>query len=152
MKRTKIYLDTSVIGGVFDVEFQVASKMLFEEIRAGKKIAVISDITISELGKAPTEVQGILRTLPESRFESVTLTDEAVSLAELYLKNKIVTPKYREDALHIALATLSRVDVLVSWNFKHIVNLKRIQGFNAINLKEGYPLLEIRSPLEVLDA
>jgi hypothetical protein len=57
----------------------------------------------------------------------------------------------RADALHIALATVARVDVLVSWNFKHIVNLARIHAYNAVNLKRGYPLLEIRTPREIVE-
>ncbi len=52
---------------------------------------------------------------------------------------------------HIAVATLGRVDVVVSWNFKHIVNLNRIRLYNSVNLKLGYPMIEIRSPREVLD-
>jgi hypothetical protein len=66
------------------------------------------------------------------------------------MDEKIINEKYRSDALHIAVATVSGVDVLVSWNFKHIVNLNRIKLFNSINLKEGYNLLEIRTPLEVI--
>ena len=66
------------------------------------------------------------------------------------MKQKIVSEKYRDDALHIAIATVIEVDVLVSWNFRHIVNLNRIQQFNSVNLREGYKILEIRSPEEVL--
>ena len=62
-----------------------------------------------------------------------------------------IAARMRADALHIAVATVARVDVLVSWNFKHIVNLRRIHAYNAVNLKRGYPLLEIRTPREVLD-
>lgn len=62
----------------------------------------------------------------------------------------IVGPGSRSDALHVALATIGRVDVMVSWNFKHIVNLNRIRLFNAVNLEQGYGLIEIRTPMEVL--
>ncbi|KZX12100.1 hypothetical protein MBFIL_12300 [Methanobrevibacter filiformis] len=72
-------------------------------------------------------------------------------MAELYLKNNIVSRKYSGDALHIAIATVISVDVLVSWNFKHIVNLDKIKKFNAVNLNEGYHILEIRTPKEMIN-
>lgn len=62
-----------------------------------------------------------------------------------------MSKKSRVDAQHIATATISRVDVLVSWNFKHIVNLEKIHGYNSVNLRLGYPILEIRTPIEVID-
>ena len=71
-------------------------------------------------------------------------------LAETYLKEGVVSEKSRVDAQHIAIATINRVDVLVSWNFKHIVNLERIHGYNSSNLRLGYPILEIRTPIEVM--
>lgn len=77
-------------------------------------------------------------------------TPDAYELAEAYLAHGIVGPGSRSDALHVALATIGRVDVMVSWNFKHIVNLNRIRLFNAVNLEQGYGLIEIRTPMEVL--
>jgi hypothetical protein len=62
----------------------------------------------------------------------------------------VVTEKYKVDALHVALATVAEVDVLVSWDFKHMVNLNRIQGYNGVNLIRGYGIVEIRRPKEVL--
>ncbi len=78
------------------------------------------------------------------------LTEEAATLAEHYISARVVVETKRVDAQHIALATISRVDVLVSWNFKHIVNLQRIHGYNSVNLRFGYPLLEVRTPQEVV--
>ncbi len=75
---------------------------------------------------------------------------EAEELAIVYIRDGAIGRKMMADALHIALASVARVDVLVSWNFKHIVNLRRIHAYNAVNLKMGYPLLEIRTPREVL--
>ena len=83
------------------------------------------------------------------RAEKVFLGEEAVSLAEAYIKEGVVGEANRVDAQHIAIATIQRVDVLVSWNFQHIVNWSRIRAFNSVNLKLGYPQLEIRSPQEV---
>ena len=80
--------------------------------------------------------------------EFIDITDEAVDLANEYIKEKVVGQTSYADCLHIALATINRADFLVSWNFKHIVNIERIRGYNSINIKNGYQLLEIRSPRE----
>ena len=92
----------------------------------------------------------MLEEIPLAYREDVELTEEAATLAERYITVGVVVASKRVDAQHIALATIRRVDVLVSWNFKHIVNLERIQGYNSVNLRLGYPLLEIRTPQEVL--
>jgi hypothetical protein len=97
------------------------------------------------------EVQDILAEIPERHIEYVELVEEAVNLAKKYIGEGVIGEGNLVDAEHIAIATVCRVDVLVSWNFKHIVNLQRIHGYNSVNLKHGYPLLEIRSPLEVID-
>lgn len=91
----------------------------------------------------------ILGRVPEAHLELLALSFEAEELAAAYIEDGAIGTRMRADALHIALASVARVDVLVSWNFKHIVNLKRIHAYNAVNLKKGYPLLEIRTPLEV---
>ena len=79
------------------------------------------------------------------------MTEDAVVLANLYIDAGAIGAKNRADAQHIAVATVSRVGVLVSWNFRHIVNLRKIQAYNSVNLREGYPTLEIRTPREVID-
>lgn len=89
--------------------------------------------------------------MPMDRREILPETNEALALAEAYLRDGIATPATMADGLHIATATVARVDVLVSWNFKHIVNLHRIRLYNSVNLKEGYGLIDIRTPREVLD-
>jgi len=143
--------DTSVIGGCFDKIFKEWSNKLFEEFISGKKKAIISDTVLEELERAPKEVREKLNEIPDKFVEKFNITDEIRNLTEQYMKQKIVSPKYRDDALHIATATIINVDVLVSWNFKHIVNFNRIRQFNSINILEGYKELEIRTPQEVLD-
>jgi hypothetical protein len=106
---------------------------------------------LAELEAAPQSVRDVLLSVPAEHIEFLEFSAEAGSLAETYLRAGVVHPKSRVDAQHIATATLARADVLVSWNFKHIVNLQRIHGYNSVNLKLGYPILEIRSPIEVLD-
>jgi hypothetical protein len=104
---------------------------------------------LAELAGAPKDVRGVLEDLPKERLELVFQNEETEMLAEEYIAQAVVPPRMRVDGQHIAMATVARVDVLVSWNFRHIVNLNRIRAFNAVNLRLGYPMLEIRSPLEV---
>lgn len=146
----RVYIDTSVIGGCFDSEYEIPSKQLWNEFRAGKKLALLSDLLQLELEEAPTKVQRLLSELPETSVEFLSLDEEAIALASEYIQDGAVAESSLSDARHIAIATIARADVLVSWNFKHIVNLNRIRRFNAVNMKLGYPTIEIRSPSEVL--
>lgn len=148
--RRRIYTDTSVIGGCLDEEFEEPSQQLFDRFRSGQDIVVISELTLLELEGAPNGVREVLERVPASYREDVEFTEAAADLAERYLQAEVVGRASRLDAQHIATATVHRADVLVSWNFKHVVNLNRIQGYNSVNLRQGYPLLEIRSPREVL--
>jgi hypothetical protein len=148
--RPRIYIDTSVIGGCLDDEFADWSTVLFDEFRTGEKVAVVSDLTRLELEEAPQNVREVLSSIPEEHLENVFLDEEALALADAYIHDGAVGIKHLVDAQHIAIATIERVDVLVSWNFKQIVNLDRVHAFNAVNLKRGYPVLEIRSPREVV--
>jgi len=144
----RIYVENSVIGGYFNIEFSESTKELFELFRKGIYIPVISEHVIFELENgAPDYVKEILTTINYERYPTNGIM---VNLSKKYLEQKIVSEKYYNDALHIAIATVLGVDVLVSWNFKHIVNLNRINLFNAVNLSQGYKILEIRTPKEVL--
>ncbi|MBM4054403.1 MAG: type II toxin-antitoxin system VapC family toxin [Planctomycetes bacterium] len=150
MKKLKIYLDTSVIGGSFDDGFKEHSIRLIKNLKQDRIVGVISEITIRELENAPAFVKKDFETY-EEKLEVTIITEEIKELAENYIKDKIVTKKYYEDALHIACATVYQVDLLVSWNFKHIVNFNKIMQFNAGNIKNGYKALQIYSPMEVLN-
>jgi len=146
----KVYVDTSVFGGCFDAEFEEWSNKLIEEFKLGLKVLVISDLTLKELEEAPLNVRNLVEEIQEEHREYVILDDEARELARHYIEEGVVSEGYLVDAQHIALATVNRGDILVSWNFRHIVNLTKIRLYNSVNLKYGYPLLEIRSPREVL--
>ena len=148
---TKFYVDTSVFGGYFDPEFEEATRNFFEELRYKGKYILYSELTRNELVNAPERVKEFVNSLPEEMFDYIEITDEALQLSDKYIKENVVGKASREDCLHIALATVNRADVLVSWNFKHIVNLRKIRGYNSVNLKAGYPFIEIRSPLELID-
>ena len=148
--KQRIYVDTSVIGGCEDEEFSKWSLQLFQEFRQGFKIAVISDITLRELEGAPDSVKKVLLNIPGANLENVNLSEEAETLSWKYIDDGVVSTRYIVDAQHIAIASVERVDVLVSWNFQHIVNIDRIRAFNSVNLKLGFPILDIRSPREVI--
>lgn len=148
--RRRIYTDTSVIGGCLDEEFSAFSLQLFERFRKGLDLLVLSDLTMAELERAPLHVREVLRGVPDDGLEEIRFGTEASELAREYLAAGVIGAAHLEDARHIATATVERVDVLVSWNFKHIVNLDRIRGYNSVNLRLGYTLLEIRSPREIL--
>ena len=149
-KIQRIYLDTSVVGGYFDEEFEEDTRVLFDQIRAGTFHVVYSTVTEDELIGAPAKVRDLIPSLPQGTVTSIALTPEAVALADSYLRENVVGPTSRADCFHIALATLSDIDILVSWNFKHIVNVHRIRGYNSVNMKLGYGTLDIRSPKEVI--
>lgn len=149
MKKLRIYLDTSVIGGCFDDEFSEESRKLINEIKNNDKKGVISDITLREMMEAPQEIIQYFHTFKET-LEIVQITTEADDLSEEYLRAKIIGVKFKNDSLHIAAATISQVDVLVSWNFKHIVNYNKIIQFNSVNIRNGFKPLQIFSPKEVL--
>lgn len=148
--KLRIYIDTSVIGGCFDEEFQEWSNKLFEEFISGKKIAVISDVVLEELSDANSIIKNKMNDIPADYFEILLRNTESKYLAEQYILSQAISSKYSNDALHIAIATISKVDILVSWNFKHIVNYNRIIKYNSVNLVNGYKILEIRSPEEVV--
>ena len=143
-------MDASVIGGCEDNEFSEASLALWRLFVEGFYIQVLSEHTLRELREAPETIRAHLLEIPEVHQVLLPDTAEAEALAGSYMTHGIVGPGSRSDALHVALATIGRVDVMVSWNFKHIVNLGRIRMFNAVNLEQGYGLIEIRTPREVL--
>ena len=150
MKRQKIYIDTSIVGGFFDQEFEKETKLLFQRLENEEIIFVISDLLRKELKGAPELVRNLLDNYSDDCFELIMETDEAKELAEKYIAEKVVGKTSLDDCRHIALATVNHVDVLASWNFKHIVNLNRIKGYNAVNLKNGYITLEIRNPKDLV--
>ena len=149
--KQRFYFDTSVFGGVYDIEFEEETLQLFERVKLGRIICVYSDLTETELIKAPQNVKKYFRELPKENTERVIVNGEIIELATKYLEEKVVGKTSFDDCIHIATATLNKVDMLVSWNFKHIVNIYRIRGYNSINIKMNYSSLEIRSPKEILE-
>ncbi len=148
--NTRLYFDTSVFGGVYDEEFEKISTLLFEKVKLGQIICVYSDLSETELQNAPQNVREFFADLPKEHMQFVEVTEEAYELAQKYLDEKVVGQISADDCRHIATATINKVDILVSWNFKHIVNVFKIRGYNSINLRCGYAQLDIRSPKEIV--
>lgn len=149
MKKLRIYIDTSVIGGCFDHEFAPWSNALLEDFQEGSFIPVLSQLVAAEIRPAPERVREKYTYLLGLRGELLEINAEALQLATAYEKHGALPLGFRNDMLHIALASVADVDVLVSWNFKHIVRLDKIRLFNAVNLELGYKALQIYSPREV---
>ncbi len=150
MKKLRIYIDTSVIGGCLDEEFSKESHALIEMAYREEIILVMSDLLAAELLNAPDSVKAIYEKLPEKLTEFVQRSIETELLRDKYLGEGVLGMRCIDDAHHVAIATISKVDLIVSWNFKHLVHFDKIRGFNAVNLREGYLPIEIRSPLEVV--
>jgi len=149
--KQRIYIDTSVVGGYFDEEFKEVTTKLFERLDNNEIIFVVSDLLDLELINAPQNVKEHLLKYSADKFQRVELTEEAIKLANTYIDEKVVGITSLEDCRHIAMATIHKVDVLASWNFKHIVNLDRIKGYNSVNLRLGYSMIEIRSPKDLVN-
>jgi predicted nucleic acid-binding protein len=149
VKKLRVYLDTSVVGGCFDPEFAVWSNALVDDFRAERFAPVVSELVAAEVQVAPHRVREKFEDLLSMGAELLALDRNALDLASEYARHGILPAKFRNDLLHIAVATIANVDVLVSWNFKHIVRLEKIRLYSATNLEAGYRPIEIYSPREV---
>ena len=145
----KIYADTSVFGGVFDKEFSEPSKQFFDEVESGRFTLVTSAVVEAEIEPAPENIRQLF-----NRYADIAkiadVSKEALELQLHYIKSGVVTEKSLDDALHVAISTVSGCDLIVSWNFKHIVHFDKIPKYNAVNTLNGYTHIGIYSPLEVI--
>ena len=148
--KQRIYIDTSVIGGYYDIEFETATRQLFQRIVNKEFEVYLSEVNEEELFFAPQHVKEIKDLIPADCFYYLEITEEARQLAQFYISERALGRACENDAYHIALASINRIDCLISWNFKHIVNYDKIRMFNAVNMRFGYPLINIYSPLEFL--
>jgi predicted nucleic acid-binding protein len=146
----RVYADTSVFGGPFDEEFERGSALFFEQVRAGYFVLVTSAVVSDELEGAPLRVRSLFASL-EPLVEVVEITGEAEELQRAYLEAGILKDDSSDDALHIALATATGCTAIVSWNFKHMVNVNRVRMFNAVSALHGYSPITICTPAEVVD-
>lgn len=148
--QLRVYIDTSVVGGYFDEEFEEDTRLFFDRIFKKDFLIYFSEISETELSLAPDFVKNLKAKIPLDCYKYLDLDDDSRELAEAYLNEKILGKACLNDAYHIAIATVNRLDVLISWNFKHIVNFDKIKLYNSINLRLGYPIIEIRSPKDFL--
>lgn len=147
----KLCIDTSVIGGYHDTEWMADTRLLWHQAKAGKRQLVPSVVAEAELKQAPANVRQIF----DETFGASNILDtrtEAEELAAAYLAAAVVPLKHADGALHVAIATMHGVRLIVSWNFKHLVNVLREDGFNAVNLLRGWPPVRIVSPKEIIHA
>ena len=147
--KPKVYVDTSVFGGIIDHEFQKASMEFFERIENGDFILVTSPIVQAEIDPAPVKVRNLFDKILRIS-ELVNVSREAIELRNLHLAHNILSFQHADDALHVALATVSGCSMIISWNFKHIVHYDKIPLYNAINLLKGHSQIAIYSPMEVV--
>jgi len=150
MKLVRVYADTSVFGGCFDDEFSEDSKFFFGQVKKGEFILVISQTTLRELKKAPENIRRVLADVPPQHLEVIEDDPEINTLRDAYLKAGVVGSASQEDAEHIAAASVAEVDMVISWNFKHIVHFEKISGYQAVNILNGYRSIRIFSPKEVI--
>jgi predicted nucleic acid-binding protein len=145
----RVYVDSSVFGGAFDEEFAEESNAFFDLVRNGRFAVVTSALVADEISTAPEQVAQLF----EEMLRSAEFTDvdsEVRRLVRGYIEAQVVTEKWRDDATHVALATVGRCSLIVSWNFKHIVHYQKIPRYNAVNVLHGYPSIAIYSPLEII--
>ena len=146
-----LYLDTSVIGGYHDTEWMADTRELWAQAKAGQWRLVTSIVAEAELQNAPANVREVFA----DTFDGTSILDtssETEQLANAYLAAAVVPPKFADDALHVSMATVHGVRLVVSWNFKHLVNVRREDGFNAVNILHGWPPVRIVSPKEIIYA
>ena len=149
MNPPVLYLDTSVMGGYFDSEWQEPTQELWRQWRAGRWRFRTSIVAAAEMARAPEPVRELFRaTFPPS--ELLASNEESESLARLYLDAGVLPRKCSDDARHVAACVAGGCLVLVSWNFRHLANVRREAGFNAVNVLNGYGSLRIVSPLELI--
>ena len=150
MKKTKLYLDTSVPSFLFaddSPERREVTIQFWDILKLGLYDIVISEVLLTEISRSEMpSSQELEDRLSELVVEIVSVNEDIFTLAQKYLDEGIIPQKYQDDALHIALATYYEADALISWNFKHMVKLKTIRGVNGINKMLGYKELEILTP------
>ena len=154
MKKLRIYLDTSVISHLDapDVPDKEAdTKRLWEDIKAGVYDVVISDLTIVEADGCTEPKRAFMRSAIASiDIQFAERDNESKRLSALYVEFGGLPPKSKDDAMHIAIATVNGCDIILSWNFKHIVNIRAMTAVDAVNIKEGYKHIRILSPSMML--
>jgi predicted nucleic acid-binding protein len=148
MRALRVYVDTSVFGGMFDIEYAKETRYFFKRVREGRFRLTVSDQVHIEIDPAPPAVKHLFET-ELANIEYLTPSPKVKELADRYIARKVLTEKYRSDAIHIAYATIHKCDGIISWNFVHMVKLNKMVRYNMINAENNYSQLFIASPKEV---
>jgi predicted nucleic acid-binding protein len=150
----RLYLDTSVIGGLFDSEMPQRieiTRALLRTIVKGKHTGIISNIVLEEIERSPEEFkEKIIAEMRKIPLQIISEDEASADLLEFYEKEGFIRRGARLDLRHLAVATVSGVDAVVSWNFRDIVNIRTRRSVHSMNLRLGFPLIEIVSPEEVI--
>jgi len=145
--KSKIYLDTSVISVYDDSRIPQRQSQTRDFWKILKNFKVyISEVTISEINNSPNIAKKKQLLNLASKFQILKITDQVKNLASEYIEKKIIPARYIDDALHLAIATINNCDILVSWNCKHLINLRTKREANKINLANGYKKIELVEP------
>jgi hypothetical protein len=145
----RVYVDASVFGGAFDEEFQEDSCAFFDQVAQGRFKLLTSVVVAEELRGGPREVQELFEGLLASA-ELIRIDEKAIKLQAAYFDARILTQKWANDALHVTLATTASADLIVSWNFRHIVHFEKVIKYNAVNVLHGFREVAIHSPSGVI--
>ena len=150
-RKWRLYLDTSVFGGCFDTAqgWVEDSRRVIASFIQGQAVLLSSELLEQEIASAPPAVRQVFLSLPNAAVEEVRISPEMDELAHAYVRAGVIGRRWLEDCQHVAAATVARADALVSWNFKHIVRLNRIKGYNQVNVLAGYGQITVVSPKEV---
>jgi predicted nucleic acid-binding protein len=147
----RVYVETSVISGMFDSNDHPAKAQPFwDAVKRGEIRVVLSNVLYDEIKVAPLHIREYYGNIPALQSERIEETEESKRLASVYTAARIVTKQHLTDCKHVALAAIARADAIVSWNCTHIVNENRIDRYNDINEAFGLPRIKILTPDEVI--
>lgn len=155
MKKLRIYLDTSVISYLEQEdapERMQETRDLWEKMVAGEYEIIVSDVALMEVDNCPEPKRSKLFSyLKQISYEGAKVTDDSVALVHKIVEMGILTKRSFTDCQHIALALETECDCILSWNFKHLVNIKTIRGVRAITNIERYKAIDIITPSVLLE-
>ena len=156
MRKLKVYLDTSVVSHLLqeDVPEKMAdTRQLWEMFKDGKYDVYLSTVTLKEIQNCPEPKKTqMIDYLNQIQYITLDITEDVISVANKIIDMGILTQKSFDYCQHIGVAVINECDCIISWNFKHIVNVKTIRGVRAITNLEGYRMIEIWNPSVLLES
>lgn len=148
--KQRYYIDLSVVVGYYDEKYKEATTKLYDRLDNDEVIFVISELLEVELTSMLFPINAPFLNYSSDRVERIKLSKDCYDLAQSYIDDQVTSQFGLELCLHIAMATINKVDVFVSWNYKYYVNLDKIRAYNSVNLRLGYSMIEIRSPRDLV--